>query len=77
MTKHGMDHEMMSKKMRLLTLVSMGQEHKEMTYIAVAKALSVDVDQVAAPPPPSLRCIHPPTAPSWTVRRQDSYLVHD
>mmetsp|Transcript_47097 Transcript_47097/g.108199 ORF Transcript_47097/g.108199 Transcript_47097/m.108199 type:complete len:145 (+) Transcript_47097:281-715(+) len=40
--KHGLEHEASSKKMRLLSIVSLGQKEKELSYAAIAAAIKVD-----------------------------------
>lgn len=46
MAKHELDHGACSKKMRLLTLVSLGQNEKELPYASIAEALKVEGAQV-------------------------------
>lgn len=40
MDKHGLEHEACSKKMRLLSLVSLGQKEKELPYSTIAGGYS-------------------------------------
>ncbi len=44
--KHGLAADDLARKMRLLTLVSLGHADKELTYAAIASALHVAVDEV-------------------------------
>ena len=44
--KHGLKTDELARKMRLLTLVSLGHVDKELTYKAIATALHVAVDEV-------------------------------
>jgi len=46
MTKHGLSHDDCATKMRLLTLVSLGQQDKELPYASIASALKVEEGQV-------------------------------
>jgi len=46
LAKHGLVADDVAKKMRLLTLVSLGHANKELTYAAIASALQVGVDEV-------------------------------
>jgi len=46
MAKHGVEHESCSKKMRLLTLVSLGQDNKELPYDTISDALKISGDEV-------------------------------
>jgi len=46
MAKHGVEHEVCSKKIRLLTLVSLGQENKELPYDTISAALKIAADEV-------------------------------
>ena len=46
LTKHGLDGSACEKKMRLLTLVTLGQEEKELSYGTIAKALQVEEGKV-------------------------------
>merc|ERR1712032_706457 len=46
--QHALSHEACTRKMRLLTIVSLGQAHKELSYDTIASALEVPKDQVEA-----------------------------
>lgn len=46
MEKHSLSHDACVRKMRLLSLVSLGQSSKELTYATIAAALRVSIDQV-------------------------------
>ena len=46
MAKHGIDHETCERKMRLLSMVSLAQANKELTYASIASALRIGKDEV-------------------------------
>jgi len=46
MEKHDISDDACARKMRLLSLVSLGQSHKELTYADIAAALHISIDQV-------------------------------
>lgn len=46
MEKHDISDEACARKMRLLSLVSLGQSHKELTYADIAAGLHITTDQV-------------------------------
>ena len=46
MAKHGIEHEACERKMRLLSMVSLAQANKELTYASIASALHIGKDEV-------------------------------
>merc|ERR1712070_582226 len=46
LSKHDLEHETCERKMRLLSLVSLGQANKELSYESIAAALHIGKDEV-------------------------------